>query len=60
MWVVMGVILISACFSLLWFTLPNRQLNRLATMPVMETVIPLGIIGGIAVGLGLIVATFIG
>ena len=47
-------------FALLWFALPNRPLNRLAKMPVTKSAIPVGIVGGMAVGLGLIVAPYIG
>ena len=35
------------------------RINRLATMPVLEDVIPLAIVSGFAVGLGFILAVFI-
>ena len=44
----------------LWFMVPkDGRINRLATMPVLESVIPLAIVGGFAVGLGFILAVFV-
>jgi hypothetical protein len=51
-----GIAIIVASATLLWWLLPrNGVLNRLATAPVLESVLPLSIVGGFAVGLCLVV-----
>ena len=52
-----GMILIAGAAVALWVMLPkNGRLHRLATVPVVEDVIPFGIVAGLFVGLVLILA----
>jgi hypothetical protein len=53
--VLIGIAMLAAAIALLWVMLPkDGQLHRLATAPVLESVIPLTIVTGIAIGLALI------
>ncbi len=50
-----GILMIGGSGWLLWALLPREGvLNRYATMPVLESLLPLAIVGGFAVGLSLI------
>jgi hypothetical protein len=52
---VVGIAMVTGAIGLLWVMLPkDGQPHRLATAPVLESVIPLTIVTGFAVGLALI------
>ena len=58
--IAVGVILIGVSVLSLWFMLPaGGQVKPLATMPVVEVMIPMGITAGIFVGAGLILASLL-
>jgi hypothetical protein len=47
-----GVVMLAASVGALWFMLPKGdKLNPLATMPFVESLIPLGIVSGLALGI---------
>ena len=53
-----GNIFIVAAVAGLWIMLPkNGRVHRLATVPVLEDIIPFGIVAGLFVGLVLIEAS---
>jgi hypothetical protein len=57
---VLGLLLFAGAVALFWALLPSRgQVNRWATMPILESVLPLLIIGGGAIGLSLIFSIFV-
>jgi hypothetical protein len=50
-----GIAIVAASAALLWLLLPkNGVLNRWATAPILESVLPLTIVGGFAIGLCLV------
>jgi hypothetical protein len=52
-----GLVILAAAIAGLWFMLPrNGVVVRAATMPFVESLIPIGIISGIACGIALIFA----
>jgi hypothetical protein len=56
-----GIILIAAAVAALRAMLPkDGKVHRLATAPVLESVIPLGIVAAMAFGLVLIAAALLG
>lgn len=57
MLVFVGFIVIGAAVALLWWLLPSDgKVNRWAAMPVLESVFPLSIVAGLAVGLALMLS----
>lgn len=54
-----GLILTAVSAVGFWQMLPkNGNVHRLATVPVLDSLIPLGIISGFALGVGALVAAF--
>lgn len=52
-----GAVLFCASVALLWFIRPRKgREHRLLAMPVLQTVIPIGIVAGLALGFALILA----
>ena len=57
MWPALGAILFCASAAQLWFFRPKQGLEHgLLAMPVLQTVIPVGIVAGLALGFTLILA----
>lgn len=57
---IIGFIVTAASGGLLWRMLPSDgKLHRLATMPILDSMIPVGIVGGLAVGVSLLFAGLI-
>ena len=55
--VIVGIVFIAASVGALWRLLPSEgRLHPLATAPVLESVIPICIVGGFAIGMALIFA----
>ena len=49
-----GVLIVAASIAVFLMLLPkNEKVHRLATAPVLESIIPLGIVAGFAVGTAL-------
>jgi hypothetical protein len=54
---IVGIVIIAASGAALWRMLPtNAKVHRLATMPFVESVIPIGIVAGFAIGAALVFA----
>jgi len=54
---VVGVAFVVASGALLWRLLPTEgKVHRLATAPFIESIIPLGIVAGFAIGAALVFA----
>lgn len=54
-----GLILTAVSAVVFWQMLPkNGNVHRLATVPLLDSLIPLGIISGFALGVGALVAAF--
>lgn len=52
---IVGFIVTGASGGLLWRMLPkNGKPHRFATAPILDSIIPVGIIGGLAVGVSLL------
>jgi ABC-type phosphate transport system permease subunit len=47
---VTGPIMIAAAVALLWYMRPGSRLNRWATTPMLELLIPVVIVGMFAIG----------
>lgn len=53
--IIVGLLIVVGSIGLLWVMLPtNGKLSRLATTPILESILPLVIVSGFAVGLALI------
>jgi hypothetical protein len=57
MFVILGALIITGCVAWFWYLLPAEgRVNPVATLPVLESVIPITITGGIAVGFAFVLA----
>jgi len=55
--VIVGLLFVAASFALLWRLLPvNGKIHRLADAPFLESIIPIGIVSGFAIGVALLFA----
>lgn len=55
--VIVGLFFVAASGALLWRLLPvDGKIHRLAQAPFLESIIPIGIVSGFAVGVALILA----
>ena len=54
---IVGIVFIVASCAVFWRLLPtNGKLHRLATAPFLESIIPISIVAGFAIGVALIFA----
>jgi hypothetical protein len=53
-----GIVFLAASAAAFWRLLPaDGRVHRLATMPVIESLLPLAIVGGFAIGVALVFAS---
>src|SRR5205085_12565588 len=58
---VLGLIILAAAVVSFWSLLPRHgNVHRLATAQFLESIIPIGIVMGLAMGLGMILPVFTG
>jgi hypothetical protein len=55
--IISGVVVSGAGGAGLWYFMPrNGQVHRLAAMPLLDSLIPIGIVSALAIGVALVVA----
>jgi uncharacterized membrane protein len=56
-----GIVILAGSIALFWWLLPTEgKISRWATMPVLESALPLTVVGGIAIGISLMLTILIG
>jgi hypothetical protein len=56
---IIGIAFMAASVTVLWRLLPTEgKVHRLATAPFIESIVPIGIVAGLAIGAALVFAGF--
>lgn len=57
---ILGLLITGASAWTFWYLLPNNgQVHRIATMPLLDYLVPVSLISGFAIGITLLISAFI-